>query len=132
MVNEKVGSWLDSFGALASWACAVHCLVLPVLVGFVPFLGLSYLLSETVERYLVFVSIALAALSFLPAYFRKHKKLHSILLAAMGIFLIVMTHQLFEESLIARATFLILGAVLVSSAHLLNRRMCRNCEVCDH
>lgn len=128
--NEKIGRLLDKAGVTASWVCAVHCLAPPFLVGVLPFLGLNFLLSEATERVLIGVSILLAALSLLPAYFREHRKLRSIFLAAAGIGLIVLTHFLFEENLPAKIMFLIAGAILISAAHLVNRRLCRACAVC--
>lgn len=130
MTQEKLGKYLDGFGMAASWACAAQCLALPLLVGVLPLVGLSFLLAETTELALIGVSALIAAASLLPAYFRRHGKLRSIYLAAAGIGLIVLTHVLFEDNLIAKIIFLIAGAVLLTSAHLLNRRLCRECEVC--
>lgn len=129
-MNEKIGKWLDAAGTTASWACAAHCLALPLLIGVLPLIGLSFLLSETTERVFIGISVVLAILSLLPSYFREHKKLQAILLAVAGIGLIILTHFLFEENLTLKVIFLISGAILISSAHLLNRRLCRDCKVC--
>ena len=130
LMNEKIGKWLDAAGVTASWACAVHCLALPLLVGVLPLVGLSFLLDETTERIFILVSILLAALSLLPAYFREHGKIRSVFLAAAGIGLIVLTHFFLEENLAAKIVFLIAGAILLSAAHLINRRLCRECAAC--
>lgn len=127
---EKLGKWLDAAGVTASWACAVHCLALPFLIGLLPLVGLSFLLEETTERVFVGISVALAALSLLPAYFREHGKLRSIFLAVAGIGLIALTHFLFEDNLIFKFVFLLAGAGLISAAHVINRRLCRACAVC--
>lgn len=126
----KIGKWLDAAGATASWACAIHCLALPFLISLLPLIGLSFLLSETTERVFIGISIVLAVISLLPAYFREHGKLRSIFLAAAGIGLIILTHLLFEEDLTVKIIFLLTGAILISAAHFLNRRLCRACEVC--
>ena len=122
--------WLDSWGAAASWLCAVHCLALPFAVSLLPFIGLSFLLEETTERVFILVSMTLAALSLLPAYFRQHGKIRAIAFFSAGIGLIVASHLLLEESLILKAAFLVTGAVLISVAHLVNRRLCRKCAAC--
>lgn len=127
---EKIGVLLDKLGVAASWACAVHCLALPFLVGVLPLVGLSFLLSEATERVFIGISVVIAVFGLLPAYFREHGKLRSIFLAAAGIGLIVLTHFLFEENLTAKITFLIVGALLISAAHLFNRRLCRECALC--
>lgn len=127
---EKIGVLFDKAGVAASWACAVHCLALPLLVGVLPLVGLSFLLEETTERVFIGVSVVIAVCGLLPAYFREHGKLRSIFLAAAGIGLIILTHFMFEENLIAKILFLIGGALLISAAHLLNRRLCRECAFC--
>jgi uncharacterized membrane protein len=99
-------------------------------VGVLPLVGLSFLLDETTERIFILISILLAALSLLPAYLREHGKIRSIFLAAAGIGLISLTHFLFEENLTTKIAFLIAGAILLSAAHLINRRLCRECAVC--
>ncbi len=130
IMTEKIGNWLDNFGVAASWVCAVHCLFVPFLVGIIPLVGLSFLFSETTERFLIGVSVLLALFSLLPAYFRQHGKLRSIFLASAGLSLIILTHLLFEDSFVTKAIFLITGAILISTAHLLNRYLCKTCEVC--
>lgn len=129
-MNEKIGNSLDKAGIAASWAGAVHCRALPFLVGILPFVGLSFLLSEANERVFTGISVVLAAFSLLPAYFREHGRLRSIFSAA-GIGLIVLTHFFFEENLIAKLIFLLVGAGLISAAHVLNRRLCRACAACS-
>jgi hypothetical protein len=128
---EKIGKWLDSAGAAASWLCAAHCLALPLLIGVLPLVGLSFLLEETTEKVFIGISVGLAVISLLPSYFREHKKLQAIFLAIAGIGLITLTHFLFEENLTLKIVFLITGAILISSAHLLNRRLCRECRACS-
>ena len=129
-MTGKVGNWLDNFGILASWTCAAHCLLMPIIVGIVPLLGLNFLVSETAERLLIGVSILVALFSFLPAYIHQHRKLHSILLATTGLSFIVFTHLLFEENLIPKMIFILAGALFVTAAHLLNRHFCKTCKVC--
>ncbi len=127
----KTGRWLDTLGATASWACAVHCLALPLFITLLPFVGLSFLLSETTERVFIGISVVIAVSSLLPAYFRQHGKLRPALLAIAGIGLIILTHLWFEENLTLKIIFLIAGALFLTAAHFFNRRLCRACEICQ-
>ena len=129
-MTEKIGKLLDISGATASWLCAVHCLALPFLITLLPLVGLSFLLDETTERVFIVISILLATASLLPAYFRQHGKMRTILLAFSGIALLILTHLLFEESPFLKVTFLLSGAILISAAHIINRRLCLACENC--
>lgn len=130
ITTGRTGKWLDATGAAASWLCAVHCLVLPFFITLLPLVGLSFLLEESTERVFIGISAMLAVFSLLPAYFREHGKLRAILLAFAGIGLITFTHFIFEENLTAKFIFLLAGAILISAAHFINRRLCRSCSVC--
>jgi len=127
---KGLSAWLDMTGVLASWLCAIHCLALPLAVSVLPLIGLSFLLSETAEMTFIVISVVIAALSLLPAYFREHRRLRAILFFTSGISLIVVSHLLFEESLVLKAVLLISGGALITTAQFVNRRLCRECEVC--
>jgi hypothetical protein len=126
--NES--GWLDMTGAIASWLCAVHCLLLPFLITLLPIAGLTFLLDESMERILIGVSVVLAALSLIPGYLKFHKKLRTILFAFSGISLIAVTHIQFEENILIKTILLVMGAVLISTGHIINRRLCRDCLTC--
>ncbi len=123
--------WLDSAGMAASWLCALHCLALPFAVSILPLLGLSFLLSETTERVFIGISILIAGLSLMPAYFRQHRRISSLVLFTGGIGLIIFSHLLLEESFVFKAIFLITGGAVITTAHLVNRRLCRECGSCQ-
>lgn len=129
--SEGASVWLDRTGMAASWLCAIHCLALPFAVSILPLVGLSFLLSETTERAFIGISIVIAGLSLLPAYLRQHRRSRSLLLFTSGISLIITSHLLFEESLVLKASFLIAGGALITTAHFVNRRLCRECDSCQ-
>lgn len=129
-MNETTFERLDKIGAFAAWLCTVHCLVTPFFITILPLIGLGFLLEETTERVFIAVSITVAALSLLPTYFSRHRKFSPLLLALGGVGLLILTHLLFEENRVLQAGFLIIGAVSLTAAHLLNRKLCRECAVC--
>lgn len=67
--------FLDKTGALASWVCAVHCLAAPFAVSVLPFFGLGFLADEKSENLFLALSVILAAVSFLPAFFKLHRNI---------------------------------------------------------
>ena len=121
---------LDKTGAAASWICAVHCLATPFVVSFLPLLGISFLAQEGVEYIFIGFSIILAAITLLPAYFKQHRKIRTLLLFVAGIGFIIFADILFEESLSGKIIFVLLGACLITSSHFLNRRLCFECRKC--
>jgi len=128
--NEKRG-WLDLTGTAVSWLCVIHCLALPFFISLLPLIGLSFLLDETVEWMIIGVSVLIAAFSLLPAYFRGHGKIHTIVLFVAGIGLIVASQMAFEDELAMQIPFLLVGAGLITAAHLVNRRLCQTCARCE-
>ena len=53
MPSKPSRQFLDRFGAAGSLLCAVHCALLPALLALAPSLGLSFWLSDGVERAVV-------------------------------------------------------------------------------
>ena len=122
---------LDKTGAAVSWICAIHCLAMPFIVSFLPLLGISFLAREGVEYVFIAASIVIAAVSLLPAYFRRHGKIRTLLLFVTGIVFIIFSDILFEENFSGKILFVAVGAVCITSAHFVNRRLCADCRNCD-
>lgn len=129
---QKLGSsgFWDKTGAAVSWACAVHCLAMPFIISFLPLLGVSFLAHEGIEFIIVGVSVAVALVSLLPAYFRQHRKIRTLLLFVSGICFVAFADKLFEDSFAGKIIFVLIGACLITSAHFINRRLCRSCQNC--
>lgn len=123
------GFW-DKTGAAISCLCAVHCLAMPLAISFLPLLGVSFLAREGIEYVIVGISIVVAALALLPAYFKQHRKIRTLLLFVSGICFVILADILFQESLPGKIVFVLIGASLVISAHFINRRLCRDCRNC--
>lgn len=130
MTRKNIGVRLDNAGMTASWLCAVHCIALPPAISILPLVGLSFLLDETTEIVFIGISVALAALTLLPGFFRHHRKLRTLLLFVTGIGLIAAAHLSFEDDLRLQIPLLLAGALMISAAHFINRRLCRQCAVC--
>jgi hypothetical protein len=121
---------LDKTGAIASWACAVHCLAAPFAVSFLPIFGLGFLADEQSENLFLAGSLLLASLTILPAFFKLHRNFGILFLFFVGIFLVGAADRFFEENFTGKIIFVALGAGLMTAAHLFNRRLCRACRKC--
>jgi hypothetical protein len=122
--------FLDKTGALASWICAVHCLAAPFAVSFLPFFGLGFLADEKSENLFLALSVLLAAISFLPAFFKLHRNVGVLFLFAVGIALVGAADKIFADVFAGKIVFVAAGAGLMTAAHLFNRRLCRACLKC--
>src|ERR1035441_6691699 len=81
-------SRLDQAGAFLSLACAIHCLAVPLLLGILPLMGLSFLLSWKWEALFICAAMFLATLSFCWGY-RLHRKVELLLMLYLSTGMIV-------------------------------------------
>ena len=121
--------WLDQVGAGLSFACALHCILTPVVGATLPLLGLSFLASEMTEIVLLSFAMILA-IGSLCWGFRLHKSSRVFLPlgAAVGV---IVTGRLFAEDT-AEIVLVVAGAVLLATSHRLNWLLCRTCLDCNH
>jgi MerC mercury resistance protein len=119
---------IDTVGFSVSALCAVHCVVMPVLLIFSAFSGLAFLEDTSIEHTILLISLLLAMASLLPSYFRHHKRLTALYTFIVGFVLIGLGRL--EISEVWEISTTSIGAALVASAHYINYRLCRACELC--
>jgi hypothetical protein len=125
----------DRFGATASFLCAVHCAVLPLVIAALPALGLSFLADHRYER--AFIAFAsLLALTTLVVGFRRHQRFSAFWFLAPGICLLFAGIVVdFDHASILHATLVAAGGTLVACAHLTNLRLAHghvHDAACEH
>ncbi len=136
-LQSLVGA-LDKIGALTSSACAVHCILLPFVLTFLPLFGLGFFATSAYEIGFIGFSLMLAAVSFALGC-RIHGKIHAIacLMAAMLCFGLAHSfvgdpaadnHENFE---LFHASLMSLGGALIALGHLFNRKLCKSCDSCS-
>lgn len=115
---------LNKVGFLLSVLCTIHCLSMPILLTFLPYLGGSFL-SEKSELYLVGASALLAIYLLLKDY-KNHQNILPIFFLsialffnALGLFWVEASYEVFCN---------VIGALLMATAYWLNwnahRRAC--------
>lgn len=126
---------IDRLGLSASAACAVHCALLPMLVGALPALGLGFLSHGPFEVFMVSLSCVLGLASVIRSW-RLHRRLQPIMMMTLGVavllFATVGTHL---EGVISEELHPWLAAtagLIIAGAHLVTIRLCRHCEMCEH
>jgi MerC mercury resistance protein len=103
---------------------------MPFIVGLLPLLGLSLFADARAEWMFVGVSIAVGVLSLLPSYLRRHRQFRPLAIFSLGLCLILIARLILDGSLALEIPIVVVGAMCVAIAHLLNRRLCQACEVC--
>jgi hypothetical protein len=112
---------LDRLGAVLGFACAVHCVAMPLIVGVLPALGLGFLADHAFD-------LAIVALASLFAFFagragwRAHRDPRVIAAFISAVTLLVIGHAIGEDGLAGRVPSII-GGVMLAAAHLANLRL---------
>lgn len=127
---------LDKAGMIASITCAVHCMIMPLIITLLPIFGLSLFATEQFEWFLLIISAVLGITS-LCFGFRKHKSYQALSFLGIGLTLLVigrLIHQHIEHLKVFQLDlyllFLVLGAVLVALSHWFNNKLCNSCTPC--
>jgi hypothetical protein len=121
---------IDDLGVFASTLCAMHCAVMPLIIGALPLLGLEVFAAKRTEWFFVVMSVVLGILSLVPSYLRRHRRSWPLILFIIGVGLILSARLSFEDTIRAEIPLVVMGALLVAGSHFLNRRLCRSCPVC--
>ncbi len=125
----------DRFGATASFLCAVHCALLPLVIAALPAIGLSFLANHRFERgFIAFASVL--ALTTLIFGFRRHHRFRAFWFLVPGILLLAAGIIVdFDESATVHAVLVAMGGTLVAASHLTNLRLAHghvHDAACEH
>ena len=132
MSEKTISRYLDTLGALASTACAVHCLLTPLVIAALPLLGVSLWAAPWLENGAVIFAIALGLSSLLHGY-SHHRQFRALSLLLAGMVLLITGRWLVGHAAQPWETILVVsGGIAVAGAHLINRRLCQVCDACHH
>jgi len=118
---------LDRIGITATSLCALHCILLPVILPALPLLGLSFLADHTWEHVFLVMTAILGSFALFSGFKKYHKRLYPFYLLFLGVFIYWIKHD-FSEAL--EPYFIILGASLIVAAHVINIKLCNSCKQC--
>ena len=118
---------VDTTGACLSFACAVHCLAMPLLVAVLPLVGLGFLVSERAELVIIIGAVGLA-IGSLAWGIRHHRNWRAFLILITALAFIATARTAVEGTF--ELIFHSAGGILLASAHLVNRHLCKTCPAC--
>jgi hypothetical protein len=124
----KISS-IDRLGAGVSFACAIHCAILPLAATILPLLGFGFLADRRVEGTVFLVSIALASVSVCWGI-RIHGQRRILMLFGAALFLMIAGKECVSQ--LAEIALIVPGGALFVCGHVLNHRLCHNCRSCGH
>jgi MerC mercury resistance protein len=121
----------DIVGIGASTLCAIHCVLLPIILAFSPTLVHFIPGGEAVHRALAYLLAAVGLIAFWTGY-KIHRQKLILLLLSIGI--LGVTVGAYADSLLPSHRWEVLITLVGSSfllvAHWLNRTLCRSCRTC--
>jgi len=123
---------LDAVGAVLSFSCAVHCMVMPVAATLLPFFGLSFLKDTRFEIASVCTCLGMASLSLIWG-FSMHRRWTALLVMGCAAAMLISARTLWagecsccsDEINWRQLALAVGGGVLLGISHLVNRRLCR-------
>ncbi|MBK6947552.1 MAG: MerC domain-containing protein [Haliscomenobacter sp.] len=81
----KFFSWhWDIAGFGASLLCAIHCMLMPLVLALGMFAGAHWLMNPITDWIFIGTSAVIASWSLLQSYFRKHRNLRPLWISGMG------------------------------------------------
>lgn len=123
MIRHISRGAVDNAGVFLSTACAIHCMAVPLLVTFLPLVGLGFLASEPAE--FAIVGAVLLAAGSVAAGVRFHRQWRAFLTLVLAVGVITAGYIAAEGSF--EVILHVTGGVLLATTHLLNRHLCRTC-----
>ena len=119
---------LDRIGITATSLCALHCILLPVILPALPLLGVGFLADHAWEHVFLIVTAILGSIAMFSGFKRYHRKLYPFYLLMLGVVVYWQKHD-FSEAV--QPYIIILGALLIVTAHFLNIKLCNSCKPCE-
>lgn len=114
-----------------SSACAIHCVAMPFVVGYLTYLGHGWVASESTELLLVGSAFLVAMGSLLPSYL-KHRNPAALALFALGLGLIAALHAAGLNHGAGFGIAMAVGGAMIAGAHWWNHRLCACCQRHEH
>ena len=113
---------LTTVGPWVSVACAIHCMISPIILGMLPMVHLS----DAIETSLIAFSILIGVLT-LGAGYREHRRARVLVLLALSIAFLIGKYGVREA---LETPMVVAGELLMAGAQFLNLRLQRHC--CRH
>lgn len=118
----------DGVGQLLSALCILHCVVLPLVLGFLPVAVAGVLEDEAIHRWLLAWVAVSALAAFIPGW-RVHRRVSALGLAALGLGLLGGGAFLVPEDAHGpwEPGLTLAGGLVMAVAHGRNRMLRRDC-----
>lgn len=112
----------DRVGISTSILCVIHCLLTPVLLVSLPFIGQTFA-SEWVHIFIGTIAIPVAAFALWSGY-QSHHQSRVLWLGSAGSFILIAALVLGHDHDQVEIALMVSAGLLLASAHYLNLKHC--------
>lgn len=128
MSGKQTQSIMDRVGIWTSSLCALHCLLLPILITVLPFVSASFFAEAWFEKTILSLSMIIGFWALLTGFYRYHRQLYPLYSLLLGG-LIYWNKDMFGEAY--EPLTVVSGALLIVAAHVINIKLCKSCSDCQ-
>lgn len=132
LIRARIGNWLDGLSVCASFACMVHCLLLPLLIAALPALAGRIDPGENFHLIVLLFAVPVSAIALLDGW-RRHGGFVPLVVGVAGLALMIAGVAVPSHAAV-EAALTVAGGLLLAGAHLANwqgrRRATRPLEHC--
>ena len=122
---------LDNFGLTVSAACAIHCILLPVLLILSPYIELTFITSHEFHEALMYFILPTSLIAFTLGC-KRHNDDIVKLGGVCGIFILLIAIVLHEYSEVLSIIMTLFASSLLIFTHLRNRTLCSSEDYTCH
>ncbi|KZN56431.1 hypothetical protein N474_11840 [Pseudoalteromonas luteoviolacea CPMOR-2] len=112
--------------------CLIHCIALPLLIVFLPFVSKSFVQGEVFHQ-LLLGGVLLTSILALVSGCKTHSKWHIFSFGISGLVILSIAaffgHDLLGES--GETILTIIGSLIVAFSHLKNIKACKQAKCCS-
>ncbi|MFI5153771.1 MAG: MerC domain-containing protein [Chitinophagales bacterium] len=119
MSKEKI-NW-DVWGIMTSLACAIHCAILPLMIGSLSILGINIIHNLAFETFMILLAFCIGSISLFHGYMKHHHRFTPFIFFLSGVMFLVAKQYWHEYELL----LLPFAVLLIITAHLINLRLSR-------
>lgn len=119
----KESTRLDTAGFIASFICAIHCAIAPLVLASLPLAGIKFIASDWFDFLMISLSFVIASISLYRGYTQYHRRLHALILVVVGFAFISLGEWGHTGYTIALTVG---GALTVATSHIVNHFLTRN------
>ena len=119
---DRVGMWL-------SYICALHCALMPLVIGYVAVNGVGRIAVESTEWAIIGCSLGIGLFRLFYSYFKEHRQLEPVMFFLVGVSLILIAKSVFfvtPEQM--EPVGMVAGGLLIGTAHFRNQAKTKCCR----